>query len=103
MTESTEDFKNHTRRTLFIFASVLCGTFLMVGASFAPLRNPHMNLVLVLVAACCNAFIVAGFLMHLFSERKMIYTMLGFTAFFTVMLFALTWIAEHDVPQVLVR
>jgi dihydroorotase len=100
MSESPEAFKNHTRRTLCIFAAVLCGTFLMVGASFAPLPSHQTNLVLVLVAACFNAFIVAGFLMHLFSERKMIYTVLAFTAFFTIMLFILTIVAHNDVPRV---
>lgn len=95
-----EEFKNYTRRTLGIFAAVLCGTFLMVGAAFAPVGSRQINVALVLAVACFNAFIVAGFLMHLFSERKMIFTVLIFTAFFTFMLFMLTLLAAHDVPHV---
>jgi hypothetical protein len=34
---------------------------------------------LILAVACINAFLVAGFLMHLLSEKKLIYTLLGFT------------------------
>jgi hypothetical protein len=41
---------------------------------------------------------VAGFLMHLISEKKMIYTVLAFTVFFVIGLFALTLYAMHDFP-----
>ena len=36
--------------------------------------------------------------MHLISERKMIYSVLGFTAFFFVGLMVLTLGAHHDFP-----
>ena len=38
---------------------------------------------LILAVAACNAFVVAGFLMHLISEKKMVYTILAFTVFFS--------------------
>ena len=45
-----------------------------------------------------NAFVVAGFLMHLISEKKMIYTVLAFTVFFVAGLFGLTIYAMKDFP-----
>ena len=51
-----------------------------------------------LAVACVNAFVVAGFLMHLLSEKKMIYTLLGFTIFFFAGLMGLTIWAMHDMP-----
>jgi hypothetical protein len=45
-----------------------------------------------------NAFLVAGFLMHLLSEKKLIYTLLGFTVFFFAGLLGLTLYAMQDFP-----
>ena len=95
-----EAFKNYARRCLYIFATVFCGILLMVAASFAPLSNRHYNIALVLLAAGFNASMVAGFLMHLFSEKKMIYAVLAFTVFFFVSLMFLTLLGAHDVPTV---
>ena len=36
---------------------------------------------MILAVACANAFVVAGFLMHLISEKKMIYTLLASPCF----------------------
>jgi hypothetical protein len=53
---------------------------------------------MILAIACVNAFVVAGFLMHLLSEKKMIYTVLSFTVFFFIGLMGLTLWAMHDFP-----
>ena len=43
-----------------------------------------------------NAFLVAGYLMHLLSEKKMIYTVLAFTVFFFAGLMGLTiWATQR--------
>jgi caa(3)-type oxidase subunit IV len=95
-----EAYKNYTRRCLYVFVAVMCGTLLMVTASFVPLGNRHFNIALILAAACVNAFLVAGFLMHLISERKLIYTVLIFTGIFFIGLMGLTLFAHGDVPQI---
>ena len=51
--------------------------------------------------ACVNAGLVAGYLMHLISERKLIYTVLAFTGIFFVGLMGLSILAAHDVPALL--
>lgn len=95
-----EAWKQYTRRCIHVFIAVLCGTLLMVAASFAPLGNRHFNIALVLAAACGNAFLVAGFLMHLISERKLIYTLLIFTGIFFAGLMGLTLFAHGDIPHI---
>jgi hypothetical protein len=45
-----------------------------------------------------NAFLVAGYLMHLLSEKKMVYTVLIFTVIFFIGLMGLTMFAMNDFP-----
>ena len=94
------DFKTYLRRCLYIFIAVVCTTSLMIGVSFLDPKHYSWTakVAMILVVACVNAFVVAGFLMHLLSEKKMIYTMLGFTVFFFAGLMGLTMWAMHDFP-----
>jgi hypothetical protein len=57
-----------------------------------------VKVTLILSIACCNAFMVAGFLMHLLSEKKLIYTVLIFTVVFFIGLMGLTIWAMTDFP-----
>ena len=95
---SPESFNAYARKCLVVFLAVLCGTGLMVGVSFASLASAT-RIALILAAACVNAFLVAGYLMHLISERKMIYTVLVFTVIFFAGLMGLTLFAHGDVPH----
>ena len=101
-TESHEhpvNFENYLRRCLYIFIAILCATSLMIWISFLPERYTWAAKVgMILSVAAANAFVVACFLMHLISEKKMIYTVLAFTVFFVIGLFALTLYAMHDFP-----
>jgi len=45
-----------------------------------------------------NAFLVAGYLMHLLSEKKLIYTVLIFTVIFAIGLMGLTVWATNGFP-----
>jgi len=94
------DFNSYIRTCIFVFIAVLCATGLMIWTSF--LDPAHYSwpfkVSLILAVAACNAFVVAGFLMHLISEKKMIYTILAFTVVFVIGLFWLTWYAMRDFP-----
>jgi hypothetical protein len=97
--EHPVDFKSYIRRCIYIFIAVLCAISLMVFISYLPQHYTWtFKVTLILVVACMNAFVVAGFLMHLLSEKKMIYTVLSFTIFFVAGLFILTIYAMHDFP-----
>ena len=96
--ESPEDVAHHVRRYLFVFYALLFGTLITVGASYIPFGHRALNIGVALVIASAKAFLVAGYFMHLVSERMMIYGVLAFTAFFFVGLMALTLWAMADFP-----
>jgi caa(3)-type oxidase subunit IV len=97
-----EDFTHHVRRYLYIFYALLFGTLITVGASYIPFGNHAINIGVALAIACAKAFLVAGFFMHLISERKMIYGLLIFTACFFLGLMFLTLSAYADFPRMTV-
>jgi uncharacterized membrane protein (UPF0136 family) len=97
--EHPVDFPSYLRRCIYIFIAILCATSLMIWISFLPEHYTWAAKVgMILGVAAANAFVVAGFLMHLISEKKMIYAVLGFTVFFVIGLFALTLYAMNDFP-----
>jgi len=90
---------HHVRRYLLVFVALIIGTIMTVWASYINMPGGReVNIAVALVIACCKAFLVAGFFMHLISERKMIYGILGFTVFFVTGLMALTIWSFHDFP-----
>ena len=93
----TDSFLNHVRRYLIVFFALIIGTAFTVWASYINFGSREINIVIALVIACIKAFLVAGFFMHLISERKMIYCVLAFTAFFFAGLMYLTiWSMAHE-------
>ena len=97
--EHPVNFQNYLRRCLFIFIAILCATSLMIWISYLPEHYTWaVKVGMILAVATANAFVVAGFLMHLVSEKKMIYALLAFTVFFVIGLFALTLYAMNDFP-----
>jgi cytochrome c oxidase subunit 4 len=89
----------HTiRGYLMVYFALLAGTALTVWASYIHFASHEVNIAVALVIACVKASLVAAYFMHLISERKMIYSVLGFTAFFFVGLMFLTIGAFHDFP-----
>ena len=93
----TEDFSHHIRRYLLVFFALIIGTAFTVWASYIHFGSREINVAVALIIACVKAFLVAGFFMHLISERKMIYYVLAFTAFFFAGLMYLTiWSMAHE-------
>ena len=94
-----EDFKHHVRRYLFVFYALLFGTVITVGASYIPFGHHVINIAVALFIACGKATLVAGYFMHLISERKMIYGIMAFTAIFFIGLMFLTVWSYGDLPH----
>ena len=92
------DLKDYIRRCALVFLAVICTTSLMIWASFLPHFGWPAKVAMILTIAVVNAFLVAGFLMHLLSEKKMIYTVLAFTVVFFAGLMGLTIWATGDFP-----
>jgi caa(3)-type oxidase subunit IV len=103
MSDSTEkpvDLKSYIRLCGVIFLVVLCTTSAMIATSFSTHLGAGWTgrVAVILGIAVINAFLVAGYLMHLLSEKKLVYTMLSFTVFFFIGLFGLTVWAMQDYP-----
>jgi cytochrome c oxidase subunit 4 len=92
-----EEVRQHIRRYLIIGVALMIGTGLTVWASLFNFGSREINIVVALLIASGKGFLVAGFFMHLISERKMIYSVLAFTGFFFAALMFLTlWSMGHD-------
>jgi heme/copper-type cytochrome/quinol oxidase subunit 4 len=102
MSESEKNFtfQSQIKLCAFVFTVVLLATGLMVWTSFLPHDHYSWTFKMswILVIAAVNAFFVAGFLMHLLSEKKLVYTVLAFTVFFVIGLAGLTLWAMNDFP-----
>ncbi len=92
------DIKKHLKVYIGVFVALLVGTIFTVAVSRVNLGHAG-NISLALIIAVLKAALVAGFFMHLVSEKKPIYTILVFTAFFFVGLMALTIWAMNDSPE----
>ena len=102
MSESEQpvDLKSYIRLCAVIFLVVLCTTSAMIAASFSDHLGSGWTgrVTVILGIAVINAFLVAGYLMHLLSEKKLIYTVLAFTVFFFIGLLGLTVWATFGAP-----
>ena len=68
-------------------------------ASYIPFGHRSINIAVALFIATGKAFLVAGYFMHLVSEKKMIYGILAFTVFFFAGLMFLTLYSLGDFPK----
>ncbi len=93
-----ENVALHVRRYLYVFYALLFGTLITVAASYIPFGHRGLNIAVALFIACGKASLVACYFMHLISERKLIYGILAFTAFFFIGLMFLTLGAFGDFP-----
>ena len=95
---SPEQLKKDIRVYLTIFGALLVGTVLTVGMYYVHIASVALTITIALIIASVKSFLVAGYFMHLISEKKVIYATLAVTAFFFVSLMALTLWAMHDFP-----
>jgi heme/copper-type cytochrome/quinol oxidase subunit 4 len=96
--EHPVDLNRYLRRCALVFVAILCATGLMIFTSYLPHTGWPAKVAMILAVAAVNAFVVAGFLMHLLAEKKTIYLILGFTVFFFAGLMALTLWAMAGFP-----
>jgi caa(3)-type oxidase subunit IV len=97
--EHPVDLKSYIRLCAIVFLVVLCTTAGMIATSFAHIGEGWtLKVALILAIAIVNAFLVAGYLMHLLSEKKLVYTVLLFTVGFFIGLMGLTIWAMSDFP-----
>jgi caa(3)-type oxidase subunit IV len=98
-TEHSVNLKSYIRLCAVVFLIILCTTSAMIATSFSHIGTGWtLKVALILAIAVVNAFLVAGYLMHLLSEKRLVYIVLGFTVFFFIGLMGLTIWATGDSP-----
>ncbi len=93
---SPEEIQKHVRTYLVVFVALGALTAITVGVSYLDLPPVKAILVAVFVASI-KASLVALYFMHLISEKKVIYVMLGIAGMFFVVLMALPVVTETEV------
>jgi cytochrome c oxidase subunit 4 len=88
--DSHDDIQHHVKRYLFVFYALIVGTVLTVAASRLHIDSVALTVAIALFIAAVKGFLVAGYFMHLISEKKMIYGILLATGFFVTGLMFLT-------------
>src|SRR2546430_272179 len=89
----------HVKTYLLVFGALIVGTILTVAVYFKHFESVALAIAIALIIATVKASLVAGFFMHLVSERKTIYAILLFTAFFFAGLMGLLIWSMHDNPD----
>jgi cytochrome c oxidase subunit 4 len=80
------DLDKHVRAALIVFGTLMLLTFVTVGVAELDLPT-HQAIAVALFIAIVKGTLVACYFMHLISERKLIFGVLGVTfAFFFVLL-----------------
>ena len=93
---SVEEARKHMRTYAIIGVALMIGTGLTVWAAFINFGSREVNIIAALVIASTKGFLVAGFFMHLISEKKMIYAVLACTVFFAAALMFLTLLSMNQ-------
>jgi len=95
---SAEEVKKHVKVYITIFLALLAGTVATVGMYYVHFNSMALTITIALFIASVKALLVAGFFMHLISEKKAIYSTLAVTGFFlAAMLYLFLW-SRASVP-----
>jgi cytochrome c oxidase subunit IV len=93
------DIASHVKTYIAVFLALLLGTVITVGMYYVHFDSMAVTVAVALFIASIKAFLVAGYFMHLLSEKKMIYSVLAITVVFFFALGGLTIWGSHDLPR----
>jgi cytochrome c oxidase subunit 4 len=89
---SPEEIKREVRVYLIVFGALSALTVVTVAAFYALKSYPvHVAVLVALAIAAVKGSLVAGYFMHLLSEKKLIYAVLLLTIFFFLVLIWEPW------------
>jgi cytochrome c oxidase subunit 4 len=89
------DIDKHVRIYITVFVALMVLTIVTVTVSRFHLPVP-IAVTIALIVATIKGSLVACYFMHLISEKKLIYAVLGLTAAFFVALMVLPVVTVHD-------
>ncbi len=85
--ESVEEIRKHVRVYLIVFAALSVLTVVTVGVSYLHIESVVITVLIALFIASIKGGLVAGYFMHLVSEKQIIFWVLALTvAFFIVLM-----------------
>jgi len=93
---AAHDVSKHIRGYLLVGVTLITFTIITVALSYVNFGTQKANITVAMLVATFKAGLVAAIFMHLASEKKMIYRILIFTAFFVLGLFWLTYLTWYD-------
>ena len=96
---SAHDVSKHIKLYILVFVALLVGTVITVGLNSVHFDSLAVTVSIALFVAVVKAFLVAGFFMHLISEKKAIYAILLTTAFFFAGMMYITVWARDQMPR----
>lgn len=99
MSDHPHEIARHVRIYITVFLALLAGTIVTVALNYLHFDSVPLTIAIALFVAVIKGSLVACYFMHLISERKMIYCILVFTAFFFIGLMFLTLWSAHDFPM----
>jgi cytochrome c oxidase subunit IV len=94
--EYAHNVQKHVKGYLIVGAMLLAFTALTVALSYVDFGTRKANIAVAMLVALLKAGLVAAIFMHLAAEKRLIYRVLVFTAFFVLGLFWLTFLAWYD-------
>ncbi len=95
----SHDISKHVKVYVAVFVALLCGTVLTVGMYYVHFEKMAVTITIALFIATVKASLVAGFFMHLISEKKAIYAILLATVFFFAGMMYLTVWSRGEMPK----
>ena len=93
---TAEAIRKETRVYIIVFVALAALTLITVGVSYLNLHG-WRAITVGLAIACIKGFLVAGYFMHLLSEKKLIYSVLVLTMFFFGVLM---WMPRTEVASI---
>jgi len=93
------DISKHVKVYVLVFVALLLGTILTVSMYYCHFESMAVTITVSLFIATVKASLVAGFFMHLISEKKAIYAILMATVFFFAGMMYLTVWARGEMPK----
>ena len=94
MAHSAEEVRKHVKVYLTVFAALSVLTVVTVGVSYLHIRSIAMTILIALFIATIKGSLVAGYFMHLVSEKQIIFWVLALTAVFFIVLMLLPVLTE---------
>ncbi len=98
MASGSHDITSEIKKFKGIYIGLLFLTVVTVAVSYLTV-GVWAAITIALVIATFKASLVAGYFMHLFSEKKLIVTLIGCTIFFFISMMILIFAGQFNVPE----